>query len=164
HAAVLDRFVAALGLSDITLVVNDWGGPIGLAVAGHRPELFSRLVIGNSWAWPVEGDPHFARFSAFVGRPAGRVLVTRVDPCRDVGALTGRGQLRRGGRGREAHHRSARVAPAHRHLLTIPDLSLRCRGSYQSEVPAGGHGGGSRGEPGWDSVIENMEPASTRAA
>jgi haloalkane dehalogenase len=75
HAAVVDRFVDALGLSGITLVVNDWGGPIGLSVAVARPELVDRLVIGNTWAWPVNGDPHFEWFSRIMGGPVGRVLI-----------------------------------------------------------------------------------------
>lgn len=41
---VLDR----LALRDVTLVVQDWGGPIGLRVAVEHPEHFSRLVILNT--------------------------------------------------------------------------------------------------------------------
>ena len=45
HRALIDH----LGLPDITLVCKDWGGPIGLAQAAERPELFARLVIMNTW-------------------------------------------------------------------------------------------------------------------
>jgi haloalkane dehalogenase len=34
HIANLEALVLSLGLSDITLVVHDWGGPVGLGVAG----------------------------------------------------------------------------------------------------------------------------------
>src|SRR5207237_1308320 len=36
----------------ITLVVHDWGGAIGLGVAGRDPERFARLLILNSAAFP----------------------------------------------------------------------------------------------------------------
>jgi len=59
HAAVTGAFVERLGLSEVTLVVQDWGGPIGLHVAEQRPEVFRGLVIGNTFGWPVNGDMHF---------------------------------------------------------------------------------------------------------
>ena len=36
------------GLSDLTLVVQDWGGPIGLGVLGGRPGLVRRVVAANT--------------------------------------------------------------------------------------------------------------------
>ena len=75
HSAVIERFVDALGLDRITLMVQDWGGPIGLGFAGRRPERVRRLVIANTWAWPVSDDPHFARFSRLLGGPVGRFLI-----------------------------------------------------------------------------------------
>ena len=44
HSAVLERFVDRLGLTDLTIMVQDWGGPIGLGLAGRRPELVRRLI------------------------------------------------------------------------------------------------------------------------
>lgn len=49
HTANLTRLVEALDLRDITLFVQDWGGPTGLAQAATMPERFSRLVIMNTW-------------------------------------------------------------------------------------------------------------------
>jgi haloalkane dehalogenase len=37
-----------LDLDDITLVCQDWGGILGLALAGHNPERFARLVAMNT--------------------------------------------------------------------------------------------------------------------
>jgi haloalkane dehalogenase len=45
HVASIERLVAELGLEQITLVVHDWGGPIGLRFAVEHPELVERLVI-----------------------------------------------------------------------------------------------------------------------
>ncbi|MBZ0271812.1 alpha/beta fold hydrolase [bacterium] len=60
-------FVKALDLRGITLVVHDFGGPIGLSVATRMPERFSRIVIMNTFAWPLNGDPHFETLSRLVG-------------------------------------------------------------------------------------------------
>ena len=52
HVANLERLVLALDLSRVTLVVHDWGGPIGFGVAARHPERFARLVIFNTAAFP----------------------------------------------------------------------------------------------------------------
>jgi haloalkane dehalogenase len=49
HTANLTALVQALDLRDITLFVQDWGGPTGLAQVVAMPERFSRLVIMNTW-------------------------------------------------------------------------------------------------------------------
>ena len=77
HSRVVEHFVDHLGLRDFTLFVHDWGGPIGLGMAGRRPELVRRLVVANTWAWPVNGDLHFEYFSRLMGGPIGRLLIRR---------------------------------------------------------------------------------------
>lgn len=49
HADNLRLLIHDLDLTNITLVVQDWGGPIGLAQFVNMPERFSRLVIMNTW-------------------------------------------------------------------------------------------------------------------
>lgn len=49
HTEVLTTLITGLNLKDITLVCQDWGGPIGLAQAATMPGRFSRLVIMNTW-------------------------------------------------------------------------------------------------------------------
>ena len=49
HVESVRALVEALDLRDITLVVHDWGGPIGLRQAVDMPGRFARLVILNSW-------------------------------------------------------------------------------------------------------------------
>ena len=77
HAANLAALIDDLELRDITLVVQDWGGPTGLAYAVAHPENVARLVILNTWAWPVNHDPYYIAFSGFVGGPLGRYLIRR---------------------------------------------------------------------------------------
>lgn len=71
----MERLVEALDLRDITLMVHDWGGPIGMGVAARQPDRFRGFVVGNSWGWPVNGDPRFEGFSRLMGGPAGWLLI-----------------------------------------------------------------------------------------
>jgi haloalkane dehalogenase len=48
HVESIERLVDELDLTDLTLVVHDWGGPIGLRVAVEHPERIARLVILNT--------------------------------------------------------------------------------------------------------------------
>ena len=48
HYASIERFVEELDLRELTVVVHDWGGPIGLRLAAERPERVARLVITNT--------------------------------------------------------------------------------------------------------------------
>ena len=67
----LEEFVDRLGLRDLTLVMQDWGGPIGLGLAGRRPELVRRIVVGNTWAWPTRTGTPRGLFSKIAGGPSG---------------------------------------------------------------------------------------------
>ncbi|MGD9216145.1 MAG: alpha/beta fold hydrolase [Desulfobacteraceae bacterium] len=77
HAKNLHLFIDELNLKEITLVVQDWGGPIGLSYAVNKPENVKSLIIMNTWMWSVAGDLHYERFSGFMGGPTGRFLIKR---------------------------------------------------------------------------------------
>lgn len=77
HAQVVSAFIGQLGLKQIMLAVSDWGGPIGLSVAAADPENISGLIIGNTFAWPVNDDLHFIWFSRFFGGSLGKILVRK---------------------------------------------------------------------------------------
>ena len=66
-----ERLVTQLDLQNVTMMVQDWGGPIGFAVATRQPERFAAFVIGNTWAWP-KSDPGTQVFSRVLGRGRGR--------------------------------------------------------------------------------------------
>jgi len=72
HAGLIVRLIETLDLHDATLIAHDWGGPIGLAAMLRTRERITRLCLGNSWAWPVNGDFHFEWFSKLMGGPVGR--------------------------------------------------------------------------------------------
>jgi haloalkane dehalogenase len=72
QSALLAKFIEQLDLRDYSVVVHDWGGPIGLSAALVAPERLSGVVISNTWAWPVNGNPGFEKFSGLMGGPLGR--------------------------------------------------------------------------------------------
>jgi haloalkane dehalogenase len=45
HTAAIASLFEELDLSGVTLVLHDWGGPIGLRVAAENPERIARLVV-----------------------------------------------------------------------------------------------------------------------
>ncbi|MET8545664.1 alpha/beta fold hydrolase [Kitasatospora sp. NPDC004799] len=47
HVDNLEALVLDLGLRDITLVLHDFGGPVGMGLAARRPELIARVVSLN---------------------------------------------------------------------------------------------------------------------
>lgn len=71
QARLVAGFLDRLDLKDATLIGHDWGGPVGLGAAMMTGRI-SRLCLGNSWAWPVNGDCHFEWFSKLMGGPVGR--------------------------------------------------------------------------------------------
>jgi haloalkane dehalogenase len=75
HAHNLELLLESLDLKDITLVVNDWGGPIGLSYALNHPERIKKIIVLNSWMWSVEHEPHFQNFSKMMGGSIGRFLI-----------------------------------------------------------------------------------------
>lgn len=77
HAQNLETLIESLDLKHITLVVQDWGGPIGLSYAINHPENVKRLVIMNTWLWPVDKDWYYIAFSKFTGGAIGRFLIRR---------------------------------------------------------------------------------------
>lgn len=78
QARNLARFIDTLGLKDLTLVVHDFGGPLGLAYALDHPGNVRRLVIFNTWMWATAGDRHFEVFGRLLSGRIGRVLYERL--------------------------------------------------------------------------------------
>jgi haloalkane dehalogenase len=106
HTEVVTAFVDALGLSGVTLVVHDWGGPIGLAAVEQRPTVFEGLVLANTWGWPISGDLHFEVVSRVMGGLLGRLLVKQFNLF--VNALIPAGhQLRKPTTAEMTHYRRA---------------------------------------------------------
>jgi haloalkane dehalogenase len=71
HSSSIERLVLELDLRELTLVVHDWGGPIGLRFAVSHPDRVARLVILNTGVGVGAPSEPWLRFRALV-REVGR--------------------------------------------------------------------------------------------
>jgi haloalkane dehalogenase len=70
------QLIEQLGLRDLVLVVQDWGGPIGMNYAVRHRDNLRGLVVMNTWAWPATVPQRL--FSIVMGGwPLGYWLQTR---------------------------------------------------------------------------------------
>jgi haloalkane dehalogenase len=69
HYASIERLAAELDLREATVVVQDWGGPIGLRLAVEHPKRVARLVILNTGIGAGRApSEEWLRFREFVRR------------------------------------------------------------------------------------------------
>jgi haloalkane dehalogenase len=69
HYRAVERFVRELDLTALTVVVQDWGGPIGLRLAVEHPQSVDRLVILNTGIGAGRApSEEWLRFRAMVRR------------------------------------------------------------------------------------------------
>lgn len=54
HADVVQELVGHLDLKNLTIMGQDWGGPIGMRVAVNEVDRMRALVMGNTWYWPID--------------------------------------------------------------------------------------------------------------
>lgn len=73
HIQNLTRLVQFLDLKDITLVVHDWGGAIGMGLATRFPHLIKRIIILNTAAFTSTDIPK--RIALCKAGPVGEFLV-----------------------------------------------------------------------------------------
>lgn len=79
HAQMFARFVAALDLDRITLIVHDYGGPIALPFCLDHPHRVVRLIIINSWMWSFSGNRDMELKGQIGGSWFGRFLYRYVN-------------------------------------------------------------------------------------
>ncbi|MFX0021918.1 MAG: alpha/beta fold hydrolase [Candidatus Hermodarchaeota archaeon] len=66
HASNLIQMVKYLDLRNITLVIHDWGGPIGIGALLKEPERLKNLVILNTTVFPL--PPSGITYKNFPGK------------------------------------------------------------------------------------------------
>ena len=73
--AQFESLLLHLDVHDITLVVHDWGGPVGLGFATRHPERIKRLVLLNTWAFAPWPGGSFPRLLELIRSPRGEAFV-----------------------------------------------------------------------------------------
>ncbi|MCJ8163662.1 alpha/beta fold hydrolase [Pontibacter sp. E15-1] len=105
HADNLEALIHELKLKDITLVVHDFGGPIGLRYALRHPENVKNIIILNTWMWPLDEEKQLTQVSKFLSGGIGKFLYLRLN-------FSARMLLPRG-----YHERKFLTKDIHRHYL-----------------------------------------------
>jgi len=68
HYASIERLVRELDLWRLTVVVQDWGGPIGFRLCVAEPDRVARLVVLNTGIGARAPNEEWLRFQAFMRR------------------------------------------------------------------------------------------------
>jgi len=135
HTQVIEKFVDILALSGVTLIAHDWGGPIGLATVQRRPEAFDRLVLTNTWAWPVDAAL-VQVMSHVMGSPIGRLLIRQLNFFVNVMIPVGH-CLTKPTSAQMSHYQKALDSPARREASAVFPREITSSRAFLAEVNAG---------------------------
>lgn len=69
HSDRLLKFVNFMDLHNITLVLHDFGGPIGFNLTLQIPDRIAKIVFINTWLWSVETEPEFKKMKSLLRSP-----------------------------------------------------------------------------------------------
>jgi pimeloyl-ACP methyl ester carboxylesterase len=107
HARRLQDLIDHLGLRDVTLVVTDFGGGIGLAHALEHPANVKRIVLYNTWMWDLMPDKRFSGPTAIMKSWLGRFLYLRLGFSVNVMMPSGYGDKKKLTQAIHAHYQRA---------------------------------------------------------
>jgi haloalkane dehalogenase len=79
HILNLEDMVTTLDLDELSLVLHDWGGPIGMGLATRHPDRVRRIVIANSLAFAPSSQRSMSLWHKAFATRLGRVLGTRAN-------------------------------------------------------------------------------------
>lgn len=74
HATNLLSFIKSLELEDITLIVHDFGGPIGLGAALRCSDKIENIVLFNTWLWETKSNKKALKVDKLLHSRLGRLL------------------------------------------------------------------------------------------
>jgi len=77
HTDNLCEFIEKLNLQNITLVVHDFGGPIGLGAAIKNHNRIKQIVLFNSWLWETKNNPAVQKIDKIINSWLGSFLYLR---------------------------------------------------------------------------------------
>jgi haloalkane dehalogenase len=90
HYRSIERLMLELDLERLTLVVHDWGGPIGLRLAVTHPDRVERLVILNTGVGAGQApSPDWLRFRELVRQVGADFTASRLVQVACVSRLDG---------------------------------------------------------------------------
>lgn len=69
QSSLLGRFIEVLGLTDLTLVLHDLGGLVGMGFAADHPDRVRAIVMANTFVWKPEGRALTTMLRVMASRP-----------------------------------------------------------------------------------------------
>lgn len=79
HAQNLNEFIKKMDLQNITLVVHDFGGPIGLAAGIENSKRIKRVVLFNSWLWATDTRKDAEKIDRIANSKLGRFMYLKLN-------------------------------------------------------------------------------------
>ncbi|MGB0652729.1 MAG: alpha/beta fold hydrolase [Thermoplasmatota archaeon] len=79
HASNLAAVLEALDVGKVTLLLHDWGGPIGMAWAVRNPERLERLVLANTVSFVPRRKKPLSLFHRVFASGAAYTIGTKVN-------------------------------------------------------------------------------------
>ena len=74
HSKNLTEFIEKLDLKEITLVVHDFGGPIGLSSAIKNHNSIKQVILFNTWLWETKNNPEAQKINKIINSKIGKFL------------------------------------------------------------------------------------------
>jgi haloalkane dehalogenase len=84
HARNLKLLIDEKELTGVTLVLHGMGGPIGLQYALDNVSNVRRIIVMNSWAWNLKGDPTAERVWKIAAGPLGFMLFFNINAAKKL--------------------------------------------------------------------------------
>ena len=137
HSKNLRQFIEKMALTNITLVVHDFGGPIGLSVAIEEPSKFKNIILFNSWLWETRKNADALKVNKLVNSWLGKwlYLYANISPR----LLLKQGFYKKENLNREMHQHYMLPFPNKRSRKVLLDLAQSLVGSsdwYQDQWKA----------------------------
>jgi haloalkane dehalogenase len=79
HAQHVSEFIEKLDLKNITLVVHDFGGPIGLSAAIKHHDRIKQVVVFNTWLWETKNVRAAQKINKILHSWIGKFLYLRLN-------------------------------------------------------------------------------------
>ena len=79
HVQHLSTLIQKLDLKEVTLVVHDFGGPIGLGAALQDPTRIKRIVAFNTWLWETASNPAVRKVGKLLDSWLGKWMYLRLN-------------------------------------------------------------------------------------
>ena len=134
HSRNLSEFIKKLNLQEITLVVHDFGGPIGLAAGIENSERIKRVVLFNSWLWAIEQEKEAQKIDKVINSWLGKFLYLNMNFSPKV--LLKKGFTNRKNLSKEVHKQYIKPFPDKNSRIPLLNLAKALVGSshwYQKQ-------------------------------